>query len=252
MKKIIILNLFILIGASVVVAQKQKTTTQPQPVQQQPQTSAKTEQPAINPLAVHFARKHSIATRWADPDVAKDALYDLIVEYPDSDSLIFALALSYYETNKFAPTVLIGQDLLQRSPKNTQLLELVAEGFQGLNIPDRALQNYESLYLITSNSSTLYKMTFLQFGLKRYPECITNADILLGKPDAETIKVVFNDAAGKEKEYPMKVALLNLKGMVYRDQEDKVNAKKFFDQALAVAPDFLPAKENLANLAKLK
>ena len=91
-------------------------------------------------------------------------------------------------------------------------------------------------------------MAFLQYELKRYPESITNADILISKPDVDTLKVVFNDAQKKPKEYPMKVSLLNLKGMAYKDQADKENAKKFFEEALKVSPDFLPAKENLGTI----
>jgi Tfp pilus assembly protein PilF len=44
----------------------------------------------------------------------------------------------------------------------------------------------------------------------------------------------------------MRVAVLNLKGMLAIDQGDKVNAKKFFEQTLAIAPDFVLAKEGLA------
>jgi tetratricopeptide (TPR) repeat protein len=247
MKKVIILNVIILLSVSVVMAQKSKTTTQPQTTTQPAQT-AKTEQPPANLLGEHFARKYSVASRWNDPEVAKSALYDLIVEYPGSDSLIFALAYSYFQDEKYASAVLVGQDLLLRSPKNIQVLELVAVGYEGLNINDRALQNYESLFLLTGSSNTLYKMAFLQYGLKRYEETVTNVDILLGKPESETTKVTFNDAAGKPKEYTMKVALLNLKGLAYKDQGDKVNAKKFFDQSLVLAPDFAPAKENLVGL----
>ena len=44
----------------------------------------------------------------------------------------------------------------------------------------------------------------------------------------------------------MKVALFNLKGLLALDQGDKVNAKKYFEQALAIAPDFALAKDGLA------
>jgi uncharacterized membrane-anchored protein len=36
--------------------------------------------------------------------------------------------------------------------------------------------------------------------------------------------------------------------MVYKDQADKVNAKKFFEEALKLAPDFAPAKQGLDSL----
>ncbi|CAN5498614.1 hypothetical protein BH10BAC4_BH10BAC4_26610 [soil metagenome] len=251
MKKLILLAATVFASVSLSVAQKSKTTTtkpQTQPQTQPVQEEAKTQPAADQKMIEHFVRKYSFASRWNDMEVAKDALYDLIVEYPGSDSLIYALALDYYQNEKYPSAVLVGQDLLNRTPKNPRVLELVAAGYELLNITDRALQNYESLFLVTSNNLTLYKMAFLQYTLKRYPECITNADILLAKPEIDTLKVSYNDAQGKPKEYILKVALLNLKGLVYKDQSDKVNAKKFFDQALALAPDFVAAKENLASL----
>ena len=247
MKKVIILQILILLSVSVMTAQNQKpasTATKPQGAKGQ----AATKQPPVNVLGDHFGKKYSVATRWNDLDVAKDALYDLIIEYPGSDSLIYALAYFYYENQKYASSVLVCRDLLARNPKSPPVLELSGSSYEGLNIYDKAIENYETLFLITNNSLTLYKMAFLQYELKRYPESITNADILMSKPDVDTLKVVFNDAQKKPKEYPMKVSLLNLKGMAYKDQADKENAKKFFEEALKVSPDFLPAKENLGTI----
>ena len=73
---------------------------------------------------------------------------------------------------------------------------------------------------------------------------MTNIDIILSNPYVDKIKLLFADAAKKEKEYVMRVPVLNLKGMVYKEQGDKVNAKKQFDEALKIAPDFVFAKEN--------
>jgi tetratricopeptide (TPR) repeat protein len=124
----------------------------------------------------------------------------------------------------------------------------VALSYESLRIYDRALQNYESLFLLTSSNSMLYKMAVLQYELKRYQETMTNVDILFTKPEADSLKVVFNDAKNQEKEYPLRVALTNLKGMVYQAQGDKVNARKYFEMALKLAPDFVLAKQNLAAL----
>jgi Tfp pilus assembly protein PilF len=92
----------------------------------------------------------------------------------------------------------------------------------------------------------LYKMAFLQYDLKRFNEAITSIDILLTNKEVEASKVTFNDAENKPKEYPMTVALLNLKGLAVLDHlGDKAASKKLFDQALATAPDFVLAKQNL-------
>jgi tetratricopeptide (TPR) repeat protein len=224
--------------------QQQETQPQQQAPQQQPQ-AVDSIPSASQILTEHFLRKYAAATRWNDPEVAKSALYDVIVENPGVDSLIYSLAYYYYEDQKFASSLLIAQDLLSRQPTNQMYLEMAGSSAQQLGVNDKALQNYESLYLINNNIRTLYQIAFLQYQLKRFAECSTSIDILLGKPEVMTEKVVFEDAKKVPKEYPLKVSILNLKGLLALDQNDKVGAKKAFMDALAVSPDFVPAKANL-------
>ncbi len=255
MKKVIMLCAGIFLTMCVAFAQtdKSKSTQGKQQSTGKPATQTKAQPEAaverkLSPTAEHAWRKYNLASSWNDLDVAKDALYDLIIEFPNNDSLIFALGMYYYDNQKYASSALIGQALLTREPKNPQIMEMVASSYEGLNIIDRALQHYESLYLITNALPTLYKMAILQYQTKKYPESLTNIDILLSNPEVDTIKLVFQDAQKKEKEYAMRVPILNLKGMVYKDQGDNVNAKKYFDEALKIAPDFVFAKENSAGL----
>ena len=218
------------------------------PASAQPAKKDSVVQPQINPLTQHYARKYSAALQWNDNEVAKDALYDLIIENPGNDSLIFDLAVYYFQNQKSASAVLVSNVLLARNPKNAGALEIAAAGYDALGIADKSLQNYESLYLLNDNVATLYKMAFLQYQMKRYKESETSADIVLSRKEIETMKSSYTGSDGKPKEYPIKVAVLNLKGMLALDQGDKVNAKKYFQQALTLAPDFMVAKENLAKI----
>ena len=244
MRKVSIL--FFTFAAVVALAQNpaQKPAQKPsQAVTPQTQT-----QRQVDRLTEHFARKNALANRWNDADMARDALYDLIVEYPGNDSLIYALALEYYNSQKYISSVLIAQDLLARNPKNIEVLQMAASGFEALNLNDKALSNYESLYLQNNNSGALYKMAFLQYELKKYVESKTNVDILLTKPDIESMTVTLRDSENKQKEYPFKVSLLNLKGLLAQQVGDKAGAKKAFEESLSLAPDFPLAKQNLAKL----
>jgi tetratricopeptide (TPR) repeat protein len=253
MKVRVIIFLICSLMVSVASAQTKKPVkTEPTKPAAQTEPQAKSEEPAkatINPLTEHFYKKYVTALRWNDNEVAKDALYDLIMENPQNDSLIFNLAYYYYENQQYPSAVLVSQQLLARNPKNTAALEISAIGYEYMGVPDRSLQNYESLYLLTNNISTLYKMAFLQYDLKRYAECLTSIDILLTNKDLETTKVVFNDVENKQKEYPMKVAVINLKGLAVQEHlGDKATAKKLYEEALAISPDFVLAKQNLAKV----
>jgi len=200
----------------------------------------------------HFINKYVVANRFGDYDVAKDALYDILVENPADDSLVMTLAVLYFDNQKYTSAALVGQELLVRNPKDPTALELTGSAFESLGLKDRALQYFESLYLVTNSFPALYKMAFLQYELKRYKESQANCDIMLTKKEADEMKVTFTTADKQNKDYPIRVSVLNLQGMIARDSGDKVAAKKYFEQALAVAPDFMQAKENLTALAKSK
>ncbi len=242
-------NASILLFTLVAFAAQAQNPTQ-KPAQKPGQAVTPQNQPTqqVDRLTEHFVRKNALANRWNDADMARDALYDLIVEYPGNDSLIYALALEYYNSQKYISSVLIAQDLLSRNPKNIEVLQMAASGFEALNLSDKALANYETLYLQNNNSGALYKMAFLQYELKKYVESKTNVDILLTKPDIETLKVTLRDSENKQKDYPFKVSVLNLKGLLAQQAGDKAGAKKAFEESLALAPDFPLAKQNLAKL----
>jgi tetratricopeptide (TPR) repeat protein len=239
-----------------VIAQKGKPVpTKPDPAskatKQEPPTAAEVAGVTARIMVDHYSRKYSLASRWADYDEAKDALYDLIAEYPNNDSLIFALAYFYFENQKYANVAVICNDLLARNSRSGAALELSAISYENLGIKEKSLQSYESLYLLTSNSATLYKMASLQYDLKRYGEALTNSDILLTKPGIDSLNVQYTDVKDNKepaKEHPLKAALYNLKGLAYKAQGDTANARKSFEEAVKIDPKFEAAKQNLATL----
>ncbi len=252
----LLLTVVLFFGAEAQGKKKKDAAKQPEvPAQTQPAVQPQTQTQAkpdttrqIDVLTQHFYAKYTVASQWGDEEVAKDALYDLIIRNPGNDSLIYSLAVYYFQNQKYSSSLLVGMELLKRDPKSAAYLELAAISSESIGVMDRALQYYESLYLLLGSTNTLYKIAFLQYDLKRYAESTTNVDILLSKPDIETIKVTFNDPQNKPKEYSMKVAVLNLKGLLAMQAGDKVTAKKAFGDALVIAPDFAPVKDNMAKL----
>src|SRR6478609_5972419 len=212
---------------------KTPSSTTPKPTTQAKPTTPTSKAPATNgAMANHYLIKYATASRWNDRDVAKDALYDLIVENP-IDSLIFTLAYSYYEDQKYLNAALVAQDYLSRNPKSIDFLQLAASSYEQVGALERAQQSYESLYLLTNATSSLYKVAFLQYQLKKYVECMTNIDILLTKEDLDKNTVTFQTADKKDKEYSIRIPLLNLKGLITQET-DKAAAKKIFEDALAL------------------
>ncbi|UII20018.1 tetratricopeptide repeat protein [Fulvivirga ligni] len=203
-------------------------------------------------LSGHYARVYGMAMRYNDYGMAKNALYNLYVENPQNDSILFSLSALYLQSGQYASSAISAQDILQMKPKHTGAMEILAVSYENLGVKDKALDSYETLFLESDDFETLYKIAFLQYDLKRYNESNANADILLSKPQSDTLTVIYETADKKQKEYPIKVAIMNLKGLNAQGQGKNAEAKKQYEAALKVAPDFILAKQNLEAIEQKK
>ena len=147
---------------------------------------------------------------------AKSALYKLVIMEPENDSLLATLAYLYFDARQDASNVIICMDVLKLNPNNTGAMEMSAISYENLGLKDKSLEYYEKLYLKTIDFQVLYKMAFLQYDLSKFLQSITNIDILLQQPQAEEATVFFT-IAEEEKEFPVKTALINLKGLVNKE-----------------------------------
>lgn len=211
---------------------------------------AKVEQDDKSPIYWLYDAHYRMAIQYNDFPEAKSALYNLVLLEPQNDSLRYNLAYIYFDAGQYPSTILACKDVLAMNPSHLGALELTGISFENLGLKDKALPNYEKIYMLSSNLNALYKMAFLQYDLKKYAECSVNIDILLENKDMDNANVVFTDENNGSKEFPMKVAVLNLKGLVNKDLGNKELAKKAFDEALAISPDFELAKTNLEALSK--
>ena len=203
-----------------------------------------------SPLYWLYDAHYRMAIQYNDFSEAKSALYNLVLLEPQNDSLRYNLAYIYFDANQYPSTILACKDILAFNPNHLGALELSAVAFENLGLKDKALPNYEKIYMQSSNLNSLYKMAFLQYDLKKYAECTVNIDILLEHIELEKASVVFSDENNESKEYPMKVAVLNLKGLVNKEVGNIKLAKQAFNDALAISPDFQMAKSNLEELSK--
>ena len=203
-----------------------------------------------NAFIGHHSRTYAIATKYGDYDMAKTALYNMLIAYPGNDSLLYTLSYLYFQAEKYAPAVLSAQDLVARNPNHLGALEISGACYEALGLKDKSIAAYETLYLKSSDYQTLYKIAFLQFDMDRLKESMTNADILLEKPESDSLSVNYAVNNSQQKEYPIKVALYNLKGLISQKSGNTDAAKEYYQQALDLAPDFALAQENMDALNK--
>lgn len=188
---------------------------------------------------------YEAALRYSDLSIAKQKLYDLMARNPEDLRYMEALGSLYFEAGQNASAALVAMDILKVNDKNVGALEIASYSLEQLGAFDRALPYYESLHLLTGDNFSLYKSAYLQYSVKRYAEALNSLTMLMKVAKADE-KIGFAVSESETQQVNMKAAALNLKGLVYLDQNSKSEAKVAFTEALALEPLFTQAKENLA------
>ena len=187
---------------------------------------------------------YQTALRYNDLEIAKIKLYDLMVRNPEDLRYMEALGSLYFESGQYASSALVAMDVLKVNDKNIGSLEIAAYALEQLGAFDRALPYYESLYLLSGDNFSLYKSAYLQYSMKRYAEALNSVNMLVKNAKADE-KIGFAVSESETQQVNMKAAALNLKGLVYLDQNSKTDAKAAFNEALTLEPNFKQAKDNL-------
>jgi tetratricopeptide (TPR) repeat protein len=191
---------------------------------------------------------YQMALRYNDPAIAKARLYDLIERNPDNPRYRELLGNIYFEMEQYSSAALVALDLLQINDKSIPALEIAAYSLEQLGALDRALPHFESLHLLSGDLFSLYKTSYLQYSLKKYDEALNSTNMLIKNSKSAEEMLAFPKKDNTTQEVSMQVAALNLKGLIYKEQGNKAEAKAAFDEALKAVPDFELAKENLAAL----
>jgi tetratricopeptide (TPR) repeat protein len=199
-------------------------------------------------LFKHYQMKYVFGMKYNDGEVAKDALYSMIAMDPNDDSIKMRLCFYYFENNQFVSSLFVSADMLSRRPDNIDALRINALSYENMGVRDKAIDAYESLYLKTNDIGILYQIAILQFELERYEECKNNLDIIIKNPQAKALKLNFAKDENSQQEVTLEAAAFNAKGMLEKQQGNKEEAKKNFNKALEINPEFVMAKQNLTEL----
>jgi tetratricopeptide (TPR) repeat protein len=195
-------------------------------------------------LNIQDQASYQLAMRYNDPELAKSALYRLIVRNPENLRFQELLGSLYFELGQSTSAALVAMDILEVNDRNIGALEIAAYSLEQVGALDRALPHYESLHLLTGDNFSLYKSAFLQYSLKRYEEALNSTNMLIKNAKSDE-KIGFPKSQTETQEVSIKAAALNLKGMIYLDQGSKSEATSAFQEAIELDPAFDLAKENL-------
>ena len=193
-------------------------------------------------------RVYARSMKYNDAEAATNALYNLVVMQPRNDTLLISLARLYFDAQKFIPSILVANDVLSINPDNIAALEISAIAKENIGATEKALEDFESLYLKTEDLNTLYKIGFLQYELQKFTEAATTSDILLAKDTVKQIQLYFPKEDQSQQEVSMEASLYNLKGLINKEKGEKEKAEENFEKALELEPDFFLAQKNMEAL----
>jgi len=188
------------------------------------------------------------AKSYNDPSVAINSLYKMIAIQPENVLLKDSLMREYLTISQWAPSYMISREILALQPNNLFALEVSCISLQNLGLKQQALNEYESLYLKSDRIDLLYTISFLQFELKNFTESLTNLDILINNSETEGMSVSVSKSDNSVQEVLIRAQLNYLKGLIYLEQSKNEDAKKYFNIALTISPDFQNAIDRLKSI----
>ena len=188
------------------------------------------------------------AKSYNDPSVAINSLYKMIAIQPENILLKDSLMREYLTISQWAPSYMISREILALQPNNLFALEVSCISLQNLGLKQQALNEYESLYLKSDRIDVLYTISFLQFELKNFTESLTNLDILINNSETEGMSVSVSKSDNSVQEVLIRAQLNYLKGLIYLEQSKNEDAKKYFNIALTISPDFQNAIDRLKSI----
>lgn len=189
------------------------------------------------------------ALTFGDYLVAKNALYEMIALDTANKLLEDTLCMLYFQAGEPTQCVLLSEEILERDPEKASIRNLKAISEKSLGLLKEALKDFELLYASSPEVDYLYQICTIQYELKRYGECVASAEKIIADESSATKKI--NIATKQSRQMvSLKAAAINIKGVVFLEMGKKEEAKKAFEQALSLAPDFELAKNNLTVLSE--
>ncbi len=186
------------------------------------------------------------ALQYNDLGTATNAIYQMMALKPEETNLKDTLAYLYFNSRRYVQTVLLGREIVENNPENYGIMEALAISEQSIGLLKESLEHYDQLYKATSKIYFLYQGASIQYGLKRLGECVQSISTLLASDGVDKEEVNINYGQnGESQKVTMNAAVYNLQGVVYLDLNRPEDAKKSFEKAVELFPDFILAKSNL-------
>ena len=208
----------------------------------------------VSPLLAQTTKEEAIliekkilsdAKRIGDPSVAAYSMYKLIALEGKNSTYMDSLAYVYFSSRKYASSFLAANDVLERDPKNAEILELKAISLESLGAIDKSSEVYAELFALTNNNYHGYALSNLQFSMKKFEEAYATIQKVESLNDSGKVKVTFTINQNHTQQIELLAAIPYLKGLIEESLSKGDEAKLSYEKALKIQPEFVLAKEKL-------
>jgi tetratricopeptide (TPR) repeat protein len=195
-------------------------------------------------LKKHYLKVYTQALNYNDAGSAISALQNYIavdnnVNYRDT------LSILYFTTKNYYSALLLAEEVFAAAPANADAKARAAECYDELGDPAKATKLFEEVVPVTKSPYHLYKLAVCQYQLKRIAEAERSARMVIADTSSKNIGVAFTSMDGSVQAVRANAAAANLLGVLQMDAKNYAEAKKLFQQALTMHPEFSGAKGNL-------
>ncbi len=197
--------------------------------------------------AIELSRHKKIvkqALTYNDAQTAISSMHHIVAIEGQKSSYKDSLAITYFKVGNYLSSHLLAKELLKANNENLQLLEINALSLQNLGANKDAIDAYVALFSRTKNMAHGYQLAMLQYGIKRLEEAQSTINQTLQCEVIEGAYIQFAVDKSQNQNVPLKAAAFNLYGLIAFELKDNTTAKKAFDEALKIMPEFALATQN--------
>ena len=188
------------------------------------------------------------AKRIGDPGVASYSMYKLIALEGENSTYKDSLTYMYYSAGKYGSCFMMAGEVLERDPKNKDILELRGSSLESLGALDKAMEVYAELFEITNNNYHGYNLSKLQLSMKKFEDAYATIKKVEVLNDSGKIFVTFSINQSHTQQIELLAAIPYLKGLIEEELNKNDEAKLSYQKAIKIQPEFVLAKEKLDKL----
>lgn len=204
----------------------------------------------------HDSLLTDLISQTGDLDMMLYHLYNKAAKDSTDNSSLEQIAYIYLLQGKYVYCINTCNLLLAKNPAHIKGLEILASAYQGVNQRESAIITYQKLLGYKQHPNTYYQLASLYFETGNDQGCQDYLNKVMRDSTSGNYNVVINFQDNQKQTQRQEVNLLaasyNIVGFLYLKNKQIAEAKKFFNAAIQISPNFVLPKGNLQLIQQIE